>query len=99
MRFWVKGKQGEKKTPREKLATQSELLELYAEQEAPNREMISGLQLGEGECWVSTQQGHVCKGQRNCICCHGRDKMWDCFKPGFALPLSVAPCMVAWVKM
>uniref|UniRef100_A0A669P348 Myosin IXA n=1 Tax=Phasianus colchicus TaxID=9054 RepID=A0A669P348_PHACC len=35
MRFWVKGKQGEKKTPREKLATQSELLELYAEQEAP----------------------------------------------------------------
>uniref|UniRef100_A0A8C8B0P9 Myosin IXA n=1 Tax=Otus sunia TaxID=257818 RepID=A0A8C8B0P9_9STRI len=30
MRFWVKGKQGEKKTPREKLATQSELLELYA---------------------------------------------------------------------
>ncbi|NWZ25479.1 MYO9A protein, partial [Asarcornis scutulata] len=47
MRFWVKGKQGEKKTPREKLATQSELLELYAEQEAPNREMISGLQLGE----------------------------------------------------
>nr|XP_047937353.1 unconventional myosin-IXa isoform X3 [Anser cygnoides] len=47
MRFWVKGKQGEKKTPREKLATQSELLELYAEQEAPNREVISGLQLGE----------------------------------------------------
>uniref|UniRef100_A0A803YBX8 Myosin IXA n=1 Tax=Meleagris gallopavo TaxID=9103 RepID=A0A803YBX8_MELGA len=35
MRFWVKGKQGEKKTPREKLATQSELLELYAEQEVP----------------------------------------------------------------
>uniref|UniRef100_A0A8B9FTW4 Myosin IXA n=1 Tax=Amazona collaria TaxID=241587 RepID=A0A8B9FTW4_9PSIT len=35
MRFWVKGKQGEKKTSREKLATQSELLELYAEQEAP----------------------------------------------------------------
>ncbi|NWS58767.1 MYO9A protein, partial [Chunga burmeisteri] len=47
MRFWVKGKQGEKKTPREKLATQSELLELYAEQEAPGREVISGLQLGE----------------------------------------------------
>ncbi|PKU34735.1 unconventional myosin-ixa [Limosa lapponica baueri] len=47
MRFWVKGKQGEKKTPREKLATQSELLELYAEQEAPSREVISGLQLGE----------------------------------------------------
>ncbi|XP_075361678.1 unconventional myosin-IXa isoform X2 [Mycteria americana] len=47
MRFWVKGKQGEKKTPREKLATQSELLELYTEQEAPGREMISGLQLGE----------------------------------------------------
>uniref|UniRef100_A0A8C6N6E4 Uncharacterized protein n=1 Tax=Melopsittacus undulatus TaxID=13146 RepID=A0A8C6N6E4_MELUD len=35
MRFWVKGKQGEKKTSREKLATQSELLELYAEKEAP----------------------------------------------------------------
>ncbi|XP_042659825.1 unconventional myosin-IXa isoform X5 [Tyto alba] len=47
MRFWVKGKQGEKKTPREKLATQSELLELYAEQETPSREVISGLQLGE----------------------------------------------------
>ncbi|XP_064013261.1 unconventional myosin-IXa isoform X2 [Pogoniulus pusillus] len=47
MRFWVKGKQGEKKTSREKLATQSELLELYAEQEAPGREVISGLQLGE----------------------------------------------------
>ncbi|KAM9375295.1 unconventional myosin-IXa [Phaethornis superciliosus] len=47
MRFWVKGKQGEKKTPREKLATQSELLELYAEPEAPSREVISGLQLGE----------------------------------------------------
>uniref|UniRef100_A0A8B9MMC7 Myosin IXA n=1 Tax=Accipiter nisus TaxID=211598 RepID=A0A8B9MMC7_9AVES len=28
MRFWTKGKQGEKKTQREKLATQSELLEL-----------------------------------------------------------------------
>ncbi|KAM6308266.1 unconventional myosin-IXa [Aegotheles albertisi] len=47
MRFWVKGRQGEKKTPREKLATQSELLELYAEQEAPSREVISGLQLVE----------------------------------------------------
>ncbi|NXT58086.1 MYO9A protein, partial [Pluvianellus socialis] len=47
MRFWVKGKQGEKKNAREKLATQSELLELYAEQEAPSREVISGLQLGE----------------------------------------------------
>ncbi|PKK25285.1 myosin IXA, partial [Columba livia] len=47
MRFWGKGKQGEKKTSREKLATQSELLELYAEQEVPGREMISGLQLGE----------------------------------------------------
>uniref|UniRef100_A0A8C3RUG5 Myosin IXA n=1 Tax=Chelydra serpentina TaxID=8475 RepID=A0A8C3RUG5_CHESE len=35
MRFWVKGKQGDKKTPREKLTTQSELLELYAEQEEP----------------------------------------------------------------
>uniref|UniRef100_A0A8C2T5A8 Myosin IXA n=1 Tax=Coturnix japonica TaxID=93934 RepID=A0A8C2T5A8_COTJA len=39
MRFWVKGKQGEKKTAREKLATQSELLELYAEQEVPSREL------------------------------------------------------------
>ncbi|NWU80169.1 MYO9A protein, partial [Onychorhynchus coronatus] len=47
MRFWVKGKQGEKKTPREKLATQSELLELYAEQGAPGREAFPGLQLGE----------------------------------------------------
>ncbi|KYO25295.1 unconventional myosin-IXb isoform B [Alligator mississippiensis] len=47
MKFWTKGKQGEKKTPREKLATQSELLELYAEQEASGREMIPGLQLGE----------------------------------------------------
>ncbi|XP_017672463.1 PREDICTED: unconventional myosin-IXa isoform X5 [Lepidothrix coronata] len=46
MRFWVKGKQGEKKTPREKLATQSELLELL-EQEAPGREVFPGLQLGE----------------------------------------------------
>ncbi|XP_068060396.1 unconventional myosin-IXa isoform X5 [Anomalospiza imberbis] len=49
MRFWVKGKQGEKKTPREKLATQSELLELYVEQEAPGREAIPGLQLGEAD--------------------------------------------------
>ncbi|XP_074863404.1 unconventional myosin-IXa isoform X2 [Carettochelys insculpta] len=47
MRFWAKGKQGEKKTPREKLATQSELLELYAEQEESGAEMIPGLQLGE----------------------------------------------------
>ncbi|NXM10555.1 MYO9A protein, partial [Ploceus nigricollis] len=47
MRFWAKGKQGEKKSPREKLATQSELLELYAEQEAPGREAVPGLQLGE----------------------------------------------------
>ncbi|KAM7151107.1 unconventional myosin-IXa isoform 3-T5 [Macrochelys suwanniensis] len=47
MRFWVKGKQGDKKTPREKLTTQSELLELYAEQEEPGIEMIPGLQLGE----------------------------------------------------
>lgn len=50
MRFWVKGKQGDKKTPREKLTTQSELLELYAEQEEPGIEMIPGLQLGEGKC-------------------------------------------------
>uniref|UniRef100_A0A8C0JA92 Myosin IXA n=1 Tax=Chelonoidis abingdonii TaxID=106734 RepID=A0A8C0JA92_CHEAB len=39
MRFWVKGKQGDKKTPREKLTTQSELLELYTEQEEPNVEL------------------------------------------------------------
>lgn len=56
MRFWVKGKQGDKKTPREKLATQSELLELYPEQEVPSREVAAGLQLGEGEWWVSRQQ-------------------------------------------
>ena len=53
MRFWVKGKQGEKKTPREKLPTQSELLELYAEQEVPGTEVISGLQLSEGKWWGS----------------------------------------------
>uniref|UniRef100_K7FGF5 Myosin IXA n=1 Tax=Pelodiscus sinensis TaxID=13735 RepID=K7FGF5_PELSI len=47
MRFWAKGKQGEKKTPREKLTTQSELLEMYAEQEEPGIEMLPGLQLGE----------------------------------------------------
>uniref|UniRef100_A0A8D0GYY1 Myosin IXA n=1 Tax=Sphenodon punctatus TaxID=8508 RepID=A0A8D0GYY1_SPHPU len=33
MRFWVKGKHGEKKTSREKLSAQSELLELYADPE------------------------------------------------------------------
>uniref|UniRef100_A0A8C3FMI6 Myosin IXA n=1 Tax=Chrysemys picta bellii TaxID=8478 RepID=A0A8C3FMI6_CHRPI len=47
MRFWVKGKQGDKKTSREKLTTQSELLELYTEQEEPNIEMTPGLQLAE----------------------------------------------------
>ncbi|KAM6426665.1 unconventional myosin-IXa isoform 3-T3 [Liasis olivaceus] len=47
MRFWGKGRQGEKKTSREKLATQSELLELYPDQDAPGRDMISGLQLEE----------------------------------------------------
>ncbi|XP_075753640.1 unconventional myosin-IXa isoform X5 [Pelodiscus sinensis] len=47
MRFWAKGKQGEKKTPREKLTTQLELLEMYAEQEEPGIEMLPGLQLGE----------------------------------------------------
>uniref|UniRef100_A0A8D0GZ51 Myosin IXA n=1 Tax=Sphenodon punctatus TaxID=8508 RepID=A0A8D0GZ51_SPHPU len=35
MRFWVKGKHGEKKTSREKLSAQSELLELYADPESP----------------------------------------------------------------
>ncbi|XP_026565671.1 unconventional myosin-IXa isoform X4 [Pseudonaja textilis] len=47
MRFWGKGKQGEKKLSREKLATQSELLELYPDQDAPGRDMIPGLQLEE----------------------------------------------------
>ncbi|XP_061451922.1 unconventional myosin-IXa isoform X2 [Rhineura floridana] len=47
MRFWGKGRQGEKKTSREKLATQSELLELYPDQDAPGREIISGLHLEE----------------------------------------------------
>uniref|UniRef100_A0A452IAN1 Uncharacterized protein n=1 Tax=Gopherus agassizii TaxID=38772 RepID=A0A452IAN1_9SAUR len=47
MRFWVKGKQGDKRTPREKLTTQSELLELYTEQEEPNIEVTPGLQLSE----------------------------------------------------
>uniref|UniRef100_A0A674JKP3 Myosin IXA n=1 Tax=Terrapene triunguis TaxID=2587831 RepID=A0A674JKP3_9SAUR len=50
MRFWVKGKQGDKKTSREKLTTQSELLELYTEQEEPNIEVTPGLQLGEELC-------------------------------------------------
>uniref|UniRef100_A0A8D0GZ61 Myosin IXA n=1 Tax=Sphenodon punctatus TaxID=8508 RepID=A0A8D0GZ61_SPHPU len=36
MRFWVKGKHGEKKTSREKLSAQSELLELYADPEVPD---------------------------------------------------------------
>ncbi|XP_034288533.1 unconventional myosin-IXa isoform X5 [Pantherophis guttatus] len=47
MRFWGKGRQGEKKISREKLATQSELLELYPDQDAPGRDMIPGLQLEE----------------------------------------------------
>lgn len=49
MRFWGKGRQGEKKISREKLATQSELLELYPDQDAPGRDMIPGLQLEEGK--------------------------------------------------
>lgn len=72
MRFWVKGKQGEKKTSREKLATQSELLELYAEQEAPGREVISGLQLSEGKCGVAWCWW--CKEQRICVWSHDRGK-------------------------
>ncbi|XP_028561243.2 unconventional myosin-IXa isoform X3 [Podarcis muralis] len=44
MRFWGKGRQVEKKTHREKLSTQSELLELHSDQDAPGREIISGLQ-------------------------------------------------------
>ncbi|XP_029431738.1 LOW QUALITY PROTEIN: unconventional myosin-IXa [Rhinatrema bivittatum] len=47
MRFWGKGKQGEKKMSREKLATQSELLELCSEQEAPGMEIMSGHQFNE----------------------------------------------------
>ncbi|XP_070619062.1 unconventional myosin-IXa isoform X4 [Erythrolamprus reginae] len=47
MRFWGKGRQGEKKISREKLATQSELLELYPDQDASGRDMIPGLQLEE----------------------------------------------------
>uniref|UniRef100_A0A8C5WX93 Myosin IXA n=1 Tax=Laticauda laticaudata TaxID=8630 RepID=A0A8C5WX93_LATLA len=47
MRFWGKGKQWEKKLSREKLATQSELLELYPDQDVPGRDMIPGLQLEE----------------------------------------------------
>ncbi|XP_066491078.1 unconventional myosin-IXa isoform X1 [Tiliqua scincoides] len=47
MKFWGKGRQGEKKTNREKLATQSELLELYPDQDSSGREMISGLHLEE----------------------------------------------------
>nr|XP_060611556.1 unconventional myosin-IXa isoform X2 [Anolis sagrei ordinatus] len=41
MKFWGKGKQGEKKMSREKLATQSELLEFYSSQDS------TGLQLDE----------------------------------------------------
>ncbi|KAK9393957.1 unconventional myosin-IXa-like [Crotalus adamanteus] len=47
MRFWGKGRQGEKKVSREKLAPQSELLELYPDQDAPGRDRIAGLQLEE----------------------------------------------------
>ncbi|XP_054858452.1 unconventional myosin-IXa [Eublepharis macularius] len=47
MRFWGKGRQGEKKNSREKLATQSELLELCPDQDTTGREMISGLPLDE----------------------------------------------------
>uniref|UniRef100_A0A8C6Y8H9 Myosin IXA n=1 Tax=Naja naja TaxID=35670 RepID=A0A8C6Y8H9_NAJNA len=47
MRFWGKGKVGEKKISREKLPTQSELLELYPDQDAPGRDIIPGLQLEE----------------------------------------------------
>uniref|UniRef100_A0A8D2LVE0 Myosin IXA n=1 Tax=Varanus komodoensis TaxID=61221 RepID=A0A8D2LVE0_VARKO len=43
MRFWGKGRQAEKKASREKLATQSELLELYPDQDASGREIITEL--------------------------------------------------------
>lgn len=49
MRFWGKGRQGEKKSTREKLATQSELLELCPDQDPVGREMVSGLLLDEGK--------------------------------------------------
>ncbi|XP_060116388.1 unconventional myosin-IXa isoform X4 [Heteronotia binoei] len=47
MRFWGKGRQGEKKSTREKLATQPELLELCPDQDPMGREMVSGLLLDE----------------------------------------------------
>ncbi|XP_044294830.1 unconventional myosin-IXa isoform X3 [Varanus komodoensis] len=47
MRFWGKGRQAEKKASREKLATQSELLELYPDQDASGREIITGRHLEE----------------------------------------------------
>lgn len=54
MRFWGKGRQGEKKNAREKLATQSELLELCSDQDPVGREMVSGLLLDEGKSKGST---------------------------------------------
>lgn len=47
MRFWGKGKQGEKKLPRDKLTTQSELLELYSDHETPQVDLIPKLQFNE----------------------------------------------------
>lgn len=44
MRFWAKGKQGEKKTTRVKPATQSEVLALFA-----GSEMIPAHQFPEGK--------------------------------------------------
>ncbi|XP_069480762.1 unconventional myosin-IXa isoform X2 [Ambystoma mexicanum] len=47
MRFWGKGKQGEKKISRDKLATQSELLELYSDHETSSIDLIPRLQFNE----------------------------------------------------
>ncbi|XP_078541143.1 unconventional myosin-IXa isoform X2 [Lissotriton helveticus] len=47
MRFWGKGKQGEKKLPRDKLTTQSELLELYSDHDTPGVDLIPKLQFNE----------------------------------------------------
>ncbi|XP_038602338.1 unconventional myosin-IXa isoform X3 [Tachyglossus aculeatus] len=47
MRFWAKGRHGEKKASREKLATQSELLELHADQEPEDIDKAPGFQFNE----------------------------------------------------
>ncbi|XP_069078387.1 unconventional myosin-IXa isoform X3 [Pleurodeles waltl] len=47
MRFWGKAKQGEKKLPRDKLTSQSELLELYSDHETSGVDLIPKLQFNE----------------------------------------------------